>query len=367
MSFPKITVLMALYNGGHYLKMSIQSVLLQTYHDFEFLIINDCSTDDSLAVIESFKDDRIIVCTNEKNIGQTASLNKGLRLAQGKYIARMDADDIAYSQWLKVQLDFLEKNNECAVVSTKAIAINKDGQKLRILNTPINSEEILLKSIFFSPINHVGCLMKKDIILEEGGYDGGYKIAADYDLWSRLLRKGYRLACTSSIGVEIRLHEASISMVEHEKSGITEISRIIEENIKGLSGFLVEGKQASDMFHLGYSVDCLSFDDFVKALRLLKEIYVNVQVKYNLEQKKIYQIFKNNEKFLCIKRIFGSIKNKEWFDVRKVSQFYMSENGYFNQFFIVWILSYSVKRVLVWLPSFYVRMGAVKVNQVNKL
>ena len=94
MTRPLVTVLMALYNGGGYLKQTVKSVLDQTYSDFEFLIVNDCSTDDSLKVIGSFNDPRIKVYTNEKNMGQTPSLNRGVQLAKGEYFARMDGDDL---------------------------------------------------------------------------------------------------------------------------------------------------------------------------------------------------------------------------------------------------------------------------------
>src|SRR3990170_4187453 len=118
---PLVTVLMAVYNGGRYLKSSIESVLNQTFRDFEFLIINDCSTDDSVKMIESFNDERIIIHHNENNIGQTKSLNVGLKLARGKYIARMDADDMAFPTWVEELVNYFEKNPKYAVIGAAAV------------------------------------------------------------------------------------------------------------------------------------------------------------------------------------------------------------------------------------------------------
>jgi len=122
---PHITVLMALYNGGEYLHRSIKSILDQTYKNFELLIVNDCSTDDSVKVIESFNDPRVRIHHNQENIGQTKSLNVGLNLAQGEWIARMDADDFALNHWLAKQMSFVRNHPDYAVVSVDAIVIDE--------------------------------------------------------------------------------------------------------------------------------------------------------------------------------------------------------------------------------------------------
>ena len=100
MSKPLITVLMTVYNGQDYLRPALESVLAQTYKNFELLIIDDASSDDSLRIIKSYQDPRIAVYSNPQNLGQTRSLNVGLKFATGEYIARMDADDLVFSAWL---------------------------------------------------------------------------------------------------------------------------------------------------------------------------------------------------------------------------------------------------------------------------
>lgn len=110
-SAPMVTVLMAVYNGGDSLRPTIESILGQTYKDFEFLIINDGGTDSSLDVIRSYDDERIILCNNKTNLGQTKSLNIGLRLARGKYVARIDADDFSFPTRLEKQLSIVDPKN----------------------------------------------------------------------------------------------------------------------------------------------------------------------------------------------------------------------------------------------------------------
>ena len=112
---PLVTVLMPVYNGEKYLKEAIESILNQTFKDFEFLIINDGSTDNSVKIIQSFNDLRIRLIHNESNIGLIKTLNKGLKLSNGKYIARMDCDDVSLPKRLSVQINFMEKHPEIGV------------------------------------------------------------------------------------------------------------------------------------------------------------------------------------------------------------------------------------------------------------
>lgn len=118
MRSPTVSVLMPVYNGAKYLHEAVKSILDQTYADFEFLIVNDGSTDDSEKIILSFKDPRIVIIKNEINIGLINSLNKGLTIAKGKYIARMDADDVAMPQRLELQVKEFNTNPNAIVIGT---------------------------------------------------------------------------------------------------------------------------------------------------------------------------------------------------------------------------------------------------------
>jgi glycosyltransferase involved in cell wall biosynthesis len=117
---------MAVYNASLYIRETMDSILKQTFSDFEFIIINDASSDDTLDIIKSFKDDRIKLFNNGTNLGQTPSLNKGIDLAQGKYIARMDADDIASLNRFELQNNFLERNETVAVLGSSYSILGTD-------------------------------------------------------------------------------------------------------------------------------------------------------------------------------------------------------------------------------------------------
>jgi len=148
---PEVTVLMSVYNGSKYLAEAIESILHQSYTDFEFLIINDGSTDLSEKIIKSYNDRRINYIKNNENIGLTRSLNKGLCLARGKYIARMDADDISMPDRFKEQVDFMEKNENVVACGT---FIELFGIKTGKIKYPIKDKEIREKFIFNPPLAH---------------------------------------------------------------------------------------------------------------------------------------------------------------------------------------------------------------------
>ena len=187
-----VTVLMAVYNGGSYLRKSIESVLAQTYENFDFLIINDCSKDETVDIIETFNDPRIVLHTNHKNIGQTASLNLGLQLAKGKYIARIDADDRANYTWLEKLVSVMVKDSSISVLSCASNVIDERDVVYKTFFPPEKFEDIKLRALLESPINHVGSLMKKSVILETGGYPSEYQVSADYFLWIKLIQNNQK-------------------------------------------------------------------------------------------------------------------------------------------------------------------------------
>ena len=126
---PKISVLMCVYNDEDWLKNSIDSIVNQTFTDFEFVIVNDGSTDNSLEIINSYSDDRIRIINNEENLGLPKSLNRGLNLCKSELIARMDADDISMNNRLEKQYKYLKKNKEIALIGGQAEYIDSDGSK----------------------------------------------------------------------------------------------------------------------------------------------------------------------------------------------------------------------------------------------
>lgn len=184
---PTVSVIMSVFNSDEYLEDAIKSVLQQTYTDFEFIIINDGSNDNSLEIIKKFKmqDSRIVLISRE-NRGLIASLNEGLSVARGKYIARMDADDICFLTRFEKQVEFLKKNQKYSVVGSRAISIDEDGQFIRKIKSP--SYNYMIKSLLFfgNPIIHPSVMINRDIIGDDLYYSSEYLHAEDYELWVRI-------------------------------------------------------------------------------------------------------------------------------------------------------------------------------------
>jgi glycosyltransferase involved in cell wall biosynthesis len=190
-----ISVIMSVYNAEKYLDKAIESILTQTYDDFEFVIIDDKSTDNSADIISSYadQDNRIRYFKNKNNRGLTYSLNKALKLAKGKYIARMDADDISVPEKLEIQYDFLQKNKEISFVGTSAYNIDENGEIISERNVPLEYEEIKRSIKLVNPVIHPSVMFYKKDILVIGGYNEKYKKVQDYDLWFRAIANGLKI------------------------------------------------------------------------------------------------------------------------------------------------------------------------------
>lgn len=181
-----VTVLMSVYNGEKFLKEAIESILTQTFEDFEFLIINDGSTDSSVKIIESYNDPRIRLIHNEKNLKLIASLNKGISLAKGKYIARMDCDDISMPGRFEREVKFLETNPEYGLVGTYYTVIDGSGNEKYKVSYPSNNDLIKLFLSVNCPLVH-GSVMGKTELFKQNPYGSKeFYAVEDYELWVRM-------------------------------------------------------------------------------------------------------------------------------------------------------------------------------------
>ena len=163
---PTISVVMPVYNGEKYLVEAIDSILNQTFKNFEFIIINDGSTDDTEKIILSYKEQRIIYVKNEVNLKLIKTLNKGIDIAQGKYIARMDADDISMPNRFELQIDTFEKNIGIDIVCSKYLLLEQNGNSFRKNKTftLVNSEAIKYTSIFQTMVGHPTVMIKAELL-----------------------------------------------------------------------------------------------------------------------------------------------------------------------------------------------------------
>lgn len=210
-----LTVLMPVYNGEKYLKTAINSIINQTYPNFEFLIINDGSTDRSEEIIKVYADPRIIYIKNEDNKGIVATLNIGLEMSQGKYIARMDADDIAHPNRLKMQLNFMLSQPECKLCGTRAIAINENGMETYKLKRPYVAADIKVQHLFRNSFIHPTVMLDAEVA-REFKYAANYEYAEDYYLFSQIALN-YEVANLKEPLLYYRIHSENItSKKQHE-------------------------------------------------------------------------------------------------------------------------------------------------------
>lgn len=185
----QLTVLMAVRNGGPFLRTAIDSILQQTYNDFIFLIVDDASTDDTRDIVRSYHDPRIQLICLDQNVGQTAALSIGLRKTTTPWIARMDADDYSAPTRLEEQMKALEADPSLRCVGTFAWTFRDDPAVVDgVITTPIKDVDIK-GTLVGSPIIHGSLLVSRDAMLDAGGYNDHYRYTNDIDLYDRLLPK----------------------------------------------------------------------------------------------------------------------------------------------------------------------------------
>ncbi len=214
---PKVTVLLPIYNGEKYLKEAIESVLGQTFKDFEFLIINDGSTDNSVKIINSYQDPRIKLIYNEKNLGLIASLNKGFELIQTEYIARMDCDDISSPDRLLKQINYLDQHPKIGVLGSWVKII---GDYDFVGKYYIQHEEIKASLLFNSSLAHPSVVIRKKILDRcNFRYNEKFKHAEDYEMWTRMIEIT-NFANLPEPLLFYRKHSESISKTQNEAQKI---------------------------------------------------------------------------------------------------------------------------------------------------
>jgi glycosyltransferase involved in cell wall biosynthesis len=225
---PRVSVLMCVYNGMPYLEQSVMSILDQTFQDFEFVIINDGSTDTTQQTLEKFTDPRIRLVTQD-NTGLTKALNEGIKLCRGEFIARIDADDLSMPQRLEKQLAFLEKNSEVGILGAAYIEIDDKGNILFKKTCHLEDNQLRKILIKYNPFCHTSIMIRKSIFEKIGLYDESFTYAQDYELWFRVA-KYYKLANLSQFLSKRRIRKESISFTFESQ----QLKYAIKARIKGI-------------------------------------------------------------------------------------------------------------------------------------
>jgi glycosyltransferase involved in cell wall biosynthesis len=224
--FPFVSVIMPVFNGEKYLNEAIESILNQTYTNFEFIIINDGSTDTSEEIILSYKDSRIVYIKNPENYKLIQTLNIGFSLAKGRYIARMDADDISHPDRLQKQVQFLDINEDYGLVGSGVNLLHGANKSQLLYHTDYASLKFALA--FYCPFIHPSVMLRKEVIKSmDPVFDERFLHAEDYELWTRLAFRT-KMANLPEYLLDYRVHDSQIS--SQHNSHQTEIANKIRRN-----------------------------------------------------------------------------------------------------------------------------------------
>ena len=211
MKYPKISIILSVYNSEKYLKDSINSILRQTFKNFEFLILNDGSTDNSDKIIRFFKKkDKRIKYFKRKNHGLTKSLNFLIKKTKSNIIARQDADDISDINRLKLQFNFLKKNKNCILLGSNGFKIDKNKKIIGNINLPLENIKLKKKLLFQNTFIHSSIMIRKETLKKINFFNEKFYYSQDYDCWCRasLLGEIYNL---KERLVKLRIHDSSIT------------------------------------------------------------------------------------------------------------------------------------------------------------
>ncbi|MBI2594656.1 MAG: glycosyltransferase, partial [Candidatus Colwellbacteria bacterium] len=221
MKHPLVSVVMATRNRAGLLEESVQSILRQTYLSFEFLIVDDASSDATADVLQKYavKDLRMRVLRNDLNIGLTRSLNRALKEAKGKYIARLDDKATAHKERLQLQVDFLETHPSCALLGTWAYEVDKEGAVVNKEKLPTDSVTLKRALISYNPFVHPAIMIRKDALDRVGWYDERWKYAQDYELYFRIA-KFYDIANLSDFLTSYRFAPDSITRTKNREQAL---------------------------------------------------------------------------------------------------------------------------------------------------
>lgn len=218
MSDPTVSVVMSVFNGQQFLAEAVESILKQSFRDFEFVIIDDGSTDETPKILNEYagRDTRIRL-VRQQNKGRAESLNIGIGLAKGKYIARMDADDISLPNRFQEQVEFLEQHPDVGLLGGTYQRIDRRGKILETVRGPLEDQEIKTRILEMNPMCHPAVMMRGDVALAAGGYRKALLDADDYDLWLRMSERT-QLANLDGCILQYRFHseQATIANSGHQ-------------------------------------------------------------------------------------------------------------------------------------------------------
>ncbi|HEX3579859.1 MAG TPA: glycosyltransferase [Thermoanaerobaculia bacterium] len=234
---PAVTVLMAVRNpGADFFRQAVESVLSQTFDDFELIIVQDPSQVPVEEILAGISDSRIRVHRNESQVGLAQSLNIGLALARGALIARIDSDDLCLPQRLERQVAFLAEHPEIDVYGSRIIVIDDKGKAVGRRLLPLSHEEIAVRMRRTNCVSHPSVMFRRASVERVGGYEAN-QVVEDFELWCRMLTRGARFAASAEPLILYRFHEGALKF-SLARPTITNMREIKLRYFRGQLGFL---------------------------------------------------------------------------------------------------------------------------------
>jgi glycosyltransferase involved in cell wall biosynthesis len=215
MSAPLVSVVLPVRDGARYLAAAIGSVLEQTHHELELVVVDDGSADATAAIVAAVDDERVLLVRQDAG-GVAAALDRGLAASSGPYVARMDADDLSLPERIARQLAFLERRPSVGLVVSGVQLIDEAGQDLDVLVLPARDADLRRRLLLRNPITHGAVLMRREAVEGAGGYRSDYGANEDYDLWRRIARD-WELAAMPDVLYRHRLHAAAVTETDRER------------------------------------------------------------------------------------------------------------------------------------------------------
>ena len=224
-----VSIIMSVYNGEKFLAEALEGILVQTYRNWECIVINDCSTDRTGEILEQFekRDSRIRVCTNEKNMKLPASLNRALKIAEGDYILRMDADDICRKDRIEKQVHYMEEHPKLALSCCRYFVLQGKQVVPTCLYRRGDWEDVKGLFLFFNPVFHPGVIFRRTALASHC-YDPRFSYTEDFRLWTEMLLDGEKIGIQGDYLMLYRIHENQVTITKQELQR-TQYQEIISE------------------------------------------------------------------------------------------------------------------------------------------
>lgn len=304
MKKPLISVIMSTYNEEAYIEAALESIVKQSFENMEIIIFDDCSTDLTVQKIKGFQDSRIQLFCNEKNCGLTCNLNRGLRLAKGKYIARMDGDDISEVTRFEKQIAFLEENPDVFLISCH---VQNFGESDLVNKIKGNSEELRCRMLVRPVYAHPGFMMRRELIEEGYFYDESFKTAQDYEFAVRVAET-HKIGMVPEILLHYRVHKKQVSNLAGSNQR-TNADRVREMQMNKL-GVKLTDTEEKIYSAWAYEKETEDIADFLSTVDIIDKIVEANKTKKQYETKVLEQSLKKllytwmirNKKWSCIVR-----------------------------------------------------------------